>query len=148
MCHKSQPIRPERAEAPSPGHRPGFWNRYKKVALKGQKLSISKLLPFQGDFTFCQHYPGRCPGLGAFGLSARLRLPSSKLMTHPLLISFSIHLSPLPSEPRSVPWYCLHKPPAGRHQPHGGRYQPWHSAHQSSSCLHALFAAAPHTFPH
>ena len=24
-----------------------------KVALKGQKLSISKLLPFQGDFAFC-----------------------------------------------------------------------------------------------
>ena len=24
VCHKSQPIRPERAEAPSPGHRPGF----------------------------------------------------------------------------------------------------------------------------
>ena len=23
-CHKSHPIRPERAEAPSPGHRPGL----------------------------------------------------------------------------------------------------------------------------
>ena len=24
VCHKSHPIRPERAEAPSPGHRPGL----------------------------------------------------------------------------------------------------------------------------
>ena len=44
-------IRPERAEAPSPGQRPGFvWSR--PVALKGQKLSITrqytKLLPLQG----------------------------------------------------------------------------------------------------
>ena len=43
-----------------------------KAALKGQKLSISKLLPFQGDLVFCQHYPGRCPGLGAFALSGRI----------------------------------------------------------------------------
>ena len=46
VCHKSHPIRPERAEALSPGHRPGFLNKYNKVALKGQKLSNSKLLPF------------------------------------------------------------------------------------------------------
>ena len=44
-------MRPERAEAPSPGQRPGFlWSR--PVALKGQKLSINrqytKLLPLQG----------------------------------------------------------------------------------------------------
>ena len=31
------PTRPERAEAPSPGHRPGY-NVCKPVALKGQKL--------------------------------------------------------------------------------------------------------------
>ena len=43
-----------------------------KVALKGQKLSISKLLPFQGDFAFYKHYPGRCPGLGASALSGRV----------------------------------------------------------------------------
>ena len=45
------PIRPERAEAPSPGHRHGYYG-YIKVALKGQKLSISKLLPFQGDLVY------------------------------------------------------------------------------------------------
>ena len=44
-------IRPERAEALSPGHRPGYYG-YIKVALKGQKLSISKLLPFQGDLVY------------------------------------------------------------------------------------------------
>ena len=44
--------RPERAEAPSPGHRPGD-NGNQQGALKGQKLcilpSILKLLPLQGD---------------------------------------------------------------------------------------------------
>ena len=48
VCHKPHPIRPERAEAPSTGQR---------------------------------------PGLGAFGLSARLRLPLFRLMTHPLHFS-------------------------------------------------------------
>ena len=43
-----------------------------EVALKGQKLSISKLLPFQGDFAFCQYYPGCYPGLGASALSGRI----------------------------------------------------------------------------
>ena len=62
----------------------------KLVALKGQKLSISKLLPFQGDFAFYKHYPGRCPGLGAFGLSARPRLPLSRLMTHPHFIIYFV----------------------------------------------------------
>ena len=41
--------RPERAEAPSPGHRPGC-NSNQQVAL---------------------NYPGRCPGLGASALSGR-----------------------------------------------------------------------------
>ena len=44
--------RPERAEAPSPGHALGNHGR-KPVALKGQKLSnteqLTKLLPLQGD---------------------------------------------------------------------------------------------------
>ena len=56
VCHKPYPIRPERAEAPSPGHR---------------------------------------PGLGAFGLSARPRLPLSRLLTH-LAISEDVFFS--------VPW--------------------------------------------
>ena len=55
VYHKPHPIRPERAEALSPGQRP----------------------------CFCQHYPGRCPGLRAFGLSARPLLSLFRLVTHP-----------------------------------------------------------------
>ena len=44
--------RPERAEAPSPGHRPGY-DGNQQGALKGQKLyvlpGVLKLLPLQGD---------------------------------------------------------------------------------------------------
>ena len=44
--------RPERAEAPSPGQRPGY-NSNQQGALKGQKLyvlsGVLKLLPLQGD---------------------------------------------------------------------------------------------------
>ena len=44
--------RPERAEAPSPGQRPGY-DGNQQGALKGQKLyvlsGVLKLLPFQGD---------------------------------------------------------------------------------------------------
>ena len=44
--------RPERAEAPSPGHRPGY-DGNQQDALKGQKLyvlpGVLKLLPLQGD---------------------------------------------------------------------------------------------------
>ena len=44
--------RPERAEAPSPGQRPGY-NGNQQGALKGQKLyvlsGVLKLLPLQGD---------------------------------------------------------------------------------------------------
>ena len=43
-----------------------------------------KAFALSGRFAFYQHYPGRCPGLGAFGLSARPWLPLSRLMTHPL----------------------------------------------------------------
>ena len=46
------PTRPERAEAPSPGQRPGY-NGNQQGALKGQKLyvlsGVLKLLPLQGD---------------------------------------------------------------------------------------------------
>jgi hypothetical protein len=44
--------RPERAEAPSPGQRPGY-DGNQQDALKGQKLyvlpGVLKLLPLQGD---------------------------------------------------------------------------------------------------
>ncbi|MGN8803282.1 hypothetical protein ACTNCL_09285, partial [Segatella copri] len=51
---------------------PWVLEKIQNVALKQQKLSISKLLPFQGDFAFCQYYPGCYPGLGASALSGRI----------------------------------------------------------------------------
>ena len=69
------PLRPERAEAPSPGHRPGllqtqtcrperakalkYWAMYKAFALTGRQVCV-------------RNYPGRCPGLGASALSGRV----------------------------------------------------------------------------
>ncbi len=45
------PIRPERQKLLAQGIALGNVGKI-KVALKGQKLSISKLLPFQGDFVY------------------------------------------------------------------------------------------------
>ena len=49
---RASPTRPERAEAPSPGQRPGY-DGNQQDALKGQKLyvlpGVLKLLPLQGD---------------------------------------------------------------------------------------------------
>ena len=50
--------RPERAEAPSPGHRPGY-NVNQQGALTGREVCV-------------RDYPGRCPGLGASALSGRM----------------------------------------------------------------------------
>ena len=63
VCKKQS--RPERAKA----------LKLKAFALSGRQVYIHK-------------YPGRCPGLGAFGLSARPRLPLSRLMTHPHFIIY------------------------------------------------------------
>ena len=49
------------------GKKQGRPERAKALKLKAFALS--------GRLRFYQHYPGRCPGLGAFGLSARPRLP-------------------------------------------------------------------------
>ena len=57
--------RPERAKA----------LKLKAFALSGRQVYIHK-------------YPGRCPGLGAFGLSARPRLPLFRLVTHPHFLIF------------------------------------------------------------
>ena len=80
VCHKPHPIRPEGAEALSPGQRPGFQNRYNKVRPERAKAFNFKAFALSGRPCFCQHYPGRCPGLRAFGLSARPRLPLFRLV--------------------------------------------------------------------
>jgi len=41
------------------------------IITQGVALGL-ELLPLQGGFTGCYHYPGCCPGLGAFALSGRL----------------------------------------------------------------------------
>ena len=67
--------RPERAEAPSPGHRPGY-NSNQLVALKGQKLCkltwYMEAFALTGRQTCVHDYPRRCPGLGASALSGRV----------------------------------------------------------------------------
>ena len=54
-----------------------------KVALKGQKLSISKLLPFQGDFVVFILKPRALPWARSFWAFSPTLLPLSGLMTHP-----------------------------------------------------------------
>ena len=60
----------------------GFRTSTKSRPERAKAFKI-KAFALSGRLCFCQHYPGRCPGLGAFGLSARPRLPLSRLMTHP-----------------------------------------------------------------
>ena len=65
-------MRPVRAAAPSPGHRPGFFMDAKLTPCKGKSfLNVFKAFALTGRFADYQHYPGRCPGLGASALSGR-----------------------------------------------------------------------------
>ena len=61
-----------------------------KVALKGQKLSISKLLPFQGDFVVSILKPRALPWAKSF---CPFRAYGMWLMTHPLAFLFSFFFS-------------------------------------------------------
>ena len=75
------PTRPEGAEALSPGQRPGY-EVSQNAPCKGKSFKIHiikmvnqlryvKLLPLQGARFANIKNPGRCPGLRAFGPSAR-----------------------------------------------------------------------------
>ena len=65
-------MRPVRAAAPSPGQRPGFFMDAKLTPCKGKSfLNVFKAFALTGRFADYQHYPGRCPGLGASALSGR-----------------------------------------------------------------------------
>ena len=72
---RASPTRPERAEAPSPGQRPGY-DGNQQDALKGQKLyilsGVFKAFALTGRQVCVRNYPGRCPGLGASALSGRM----------------------------------------------------------------------------
>ena len=65
-------MRPVRASAHSPGHRPGFFMDANLTPCKGKSfLNVFKAFALTGRFADYQHYPGRCPGLGAAALSGR-----------------------------------------------------------------------------
>ena len=65
-------MRPVRAATHSPGHRPGFFMDANLAPCKGKSfLNVFKAFALTGRFADYQHYPGRCPGLGASALSGR-----------------------------------------------------------------------------
>ena len=65
-------MRPVRAAATSPGQRPGFFMDANITPCKGKSfLYVFKAFALTGRFADYQHYPGRCPGLGASALSGR-----------------------------------------------------------------------------
>ena len=65
-------MRPVRAAAHIPGQRPGFFMDAKLTPCKGKSfLNVFKAFALTGRFADYQHYPGRCPGLGASALSGR-----------------------------------------------------------------------------
>ncbi len=68
-------IRPERAELLAQGIALGFENKYKKVALKGQKALKLKAFALSGRLYFLPTLPRAMPWARTFGLSARLWLP-------------------------------------------------------------------------
>ena len=65
-------MRPVRAEAPSPGQRPGYVLVIKKRPVRAKALKyqmIYKAFALTGRLVYVHDYPGRCPGLGASALS-------------------------------------------------------------------------------
>ena len=65
-------MRPVRAAAPSPGQRHGFFMDANLTPCKGKSfLDVFKAFALTGRFDDYQHYPGRCPGLGASAPSGR-----------------------------------------------------------------------------
>ena len=64
VCHKSQVVRPEGAEAPSPGQRPGCNISKAKRPVRAKAL-IMNAFALTGRIIIISVYPGRCPGLGA-----------------------------------------------------------------------------------
>ena len=70
------PTRPERAEAPSPGHRPGLLRMQTCRPVRAKALKNSQILhkafALTGRQVCVRNNPGRCPGLGASALSGRV----------------------------------------------------------------------------
>ena len=69
--------RPERAVAPSPGHRPGYNSNQQRRPVRAKALDIAwifKAFALTGRQVCVRNNPGRCPGLGATALSGRVEL--------------------------------------------------------------------------
>ena len=64
VCQKSQVVRPEGAEAPSPGQRPGCNTSKAKRPVRAEVL-IMNAFALTGRIIIISVYPGRCPGLDA-----------------------------------------------------------------------------------
>ena len=65
VCHKSHPIRPERAEAPSPGQRPGLLQTQtcRPVRAKALKyLTVYKAFALTGRLADCHYTQGAALG--------------------------------------------------------------------------------------
>ena len=72
---EAAPSCPERAEAPSPGQRPGVYWWFIKRPVRAKALSFAwyfKAFVLTGRQVCGHNYPGRCPGLGASALSGRV----------------------------------------------------------------------------
>ena len=70
VCQKSKVVRPEGAEAPSPGQRPGCNTSKAKRPVRAEAL-IMNAFALTGRFALDILHPGRCPGLGASAPSGR-----------------------------------------------------------------------------
>ena len=72
---KDRAARPERAEAPSPGQRPGYNGKKQRRPERAKALYTAryfKAFALTGRQVCVCNNPGRCPGLGASALSGRI----------------------------------------------------------------------------
>ena len=72
--NKFCPTRPERAEAPSPGQRPGYYWHIQKRPVRAKALkTLESFCPYRATLLIAAFNPGCCPGLGASALSGRVK---------------------------------------------------------------------------
>ena len=74
VCHKSHPIRPERAKAPSPGHRPGFKTNTKSRPERAKAFNI-KAFALSGRLCFLSTLPRAMPWARSFWAFSPTLLP-------------------------------------------------------------------------
>ena len=124
---RASPTRPERAEALSPGHRPGY-DGNQQDALKGQKLyvlsGIFKAFALTGRQVCVRNYPGRCPGLRASALSGRMGQNLRKFSFFIILKRTNYDRRQKLREGRARHALLSHRYPQGSAQPAGEMDQP------------------------